>query len=215
MLKFSRLTLITFSIIGLILVLSFDTSSNRKVEAQTNSTKLIGYAWSENIGWISFSSENVPAVEVAPALLVPAAALCIPLSPLTQTLTCPSGQTGSIIQTKVSTCPGPTYATDWSTTSNTCVTPVVWSDGGYPYQTNLEIASLFCTQVGARLPTRAELAAGMTDPNYAGMFAYGTSHWTNEVYNSTNAWFSYFYNGKVYNEYGDKTYYHSFRCYHK
>jgi putative peptidoglycan binding protein len=49
-----------------------------------------------------------------------------PTSPQTQTLSCPAGQTGSIIQTRTSTCPGPTWGA-WTTTSNTCV---VASTGG-------------------------------------------------------------------------------------
>jgi hypothetical protein len=44
---------------------------------------------------------------------------CVPLSPQTQTLACPSGQTGSITQTRTSTCPGPAWG-PWVTTSNTC-----------------------------------------------------------------------------------------------
>ncbi len=53
-------------------------------------------------------------------------ATCTPLSPQTQTLTCPSGQTGSITQTRISSCnnsaTSPTWS-DWSTTTNTCVAP--------------------------------------------------------------------------------------------
>lgn len=50
-----------------------------------------------------------------------------PTSPQTQTLSCPAGQTGSIIQTRTSTCAtgatSPTWG-PWVTTGNTCVTPV-------------------------------------------------------------------------------------------
>jgi hypothetical protein len=45
-----------------------------------------------------------------------------PSSPQTQTLSCPTGQTGSITQTRTSSCPGPTWSA-WTTTSNTCMTP--------------------------------------------------------------------------------------------
>jgi hypothetical protein len=47
--------------------------------------------------------------------------ICTPLPPQTQTLSCPGGQTGSITQTRTSTCPGPTWG-PWVTTSNTCTT---------------------------------------------------------------------------------------------
>jgi hypothetical protein len=45
-----------------------------------------------------------------------------PSSPQTQTLACPAGQTGSITQTRTSSCPGPTWST-WTTSANTCVSP--------------------------------------------------------------------------------------------
>ncbi|HME45156.1 MAG TPA: right-handed parallel beta-helix repeat-containing protein [Syntrophorhabdales bacterium] len=44
---------------------------------------------------------------------------CTPLSTQTQTLSCPAGQTGSITQQRLSTCPGPTWG-PWTTISNTC-----------------------------------------------------------------------------------------------
>jgi len=44
---------------------------------------------------------------------------CVPLAPQSQTLTCPVGQTGSITQTRTSTCPGPVWG-PWVTTSDTC-----------------------------------------------------------------------------------------------
>src|ERR1035437_297345 len=114
MYKLQKQNLILIGVIGLILAGSFHIFSVSKVKAQTNSTKLIGYAWSENIGWISFSSENAAASEPLVS--------CTPASPLTQTLSCPSGQTGSITQDRTSTCPGP-VTSGWTTTSNTCVTP--------------------------------------------------------------------------------------------
>lgn len=50
-------------------------------------------------------------------------AICTPLTPQTQTLTCPAGQTGSITETRISSCP--TGATtpvwgEWVTTANSC-----------------------------------------------------------------------------------------------
>lgn len=47
---------------------------------------------------------------------------CVPATPLTQTISCPAGQTGSITQTRTSVCPGPVTSA-WTTTSNTCITP--------------------------------------------------------------------------------------------
>lgn len=46
-----------------------------------------------------------------------------PSSPQTQTLSCPSGQTGAIVQTRASSCPGPTWS-PWLTSKNTCATAV-------------------------------------------------------------------------------------------
>lgn len=48
---------------------------------------------------------------------------CVPLSPQTQTLACPTGLTGTITQTRTSTCPGPAGTPiwgDWVQTANTC-----------------------------------------------------------------------------------------------
>ena len=55
-------------------------------------------------------------------------ATCTPEAPLTQTLACPTGQTGAITQTRTSTCPGPTWG-PWTTTSNTCVTATTANTG--------------------------------------------------------------------------------------
>lgn len=44
---------------------------------------------------------------------------CTPDAPQTQTLLCTAGQTGSIIQIRTSTCPGPTWG-PWATMANTC-----------------------------------------------------------------------------------------------
>ncbi len=44
---------------------------------------------------------------------------CTPQGTQTQTISCPSGYSGSITQTRTSTCPGPTWSS-WTTTSNTC-----------------------------------------------------------------------------------------------
>lgn len=56
---------------------------------------------------------------------------CTPFSPQTQTLSCPAGQTGSVTQTKVSSCPGPMWS-NWTTISNTCVAQQLHYDYGYP-----------------------------------------------------------------------------------
>lgn len=80
------------------------------------------------------SAPTTPPGNVAPPVgtvppnspLVPSN--CTPLAPQTQTLSCPSGQTGSIIQTRTSTCTsGATSPTwdNWTTTSNTCHQPSI------------------------------------------------------------------------------------------
>jgi putative peptidoglycan binding protein len=45
-----------------------------------------------------------------------------PSSPQAQSVACPAGTTGSITQTRTSTCPGPAWSA-WATTANTCVAP--------------------------------------------------------------------------------------------
>lgn len=49
----------------------------------------------------------------------PTTASCAPLPSQTQTLSCPSGQTGSITQTRTSSCPGLMWG-EWKTTSKIC-----------------------------------------------------------------------------------------------
>src|SRR3989344_1158615 len=60
----------------------------------------------------------------------PATATCTPLSPQTQIASCPAGQTGSITQTRTSSCAAgatsPTWS-GWSNTATTCTTPVAQS----------------------------------------------------------------------------------------
>jgi peptidoglycan hydrolase-like protein with peptidoglycan-binding domain len=46
---------------------------------------------------------------------------CTPLAAQTQTLSCSAGQSGSITQTRTSSCPGPVWS-NWQTTGNTCAT---------------------------------------------------------------------------------------------
>lgn len=66
---------------------------------------------------VTFRAYAAGAV-IPPAVAV--TAFCIPLAAETQPSgTCPTGQTGSITQTRVSSCPGPTWS-GW-VTSNTCV----------------------------------------------------------------------------------------------
>lgn len=74
----------------------------------TSSRTVYGYAWSDNVGYISFSGNIVGAPES-----------CTPDSPLSQTLPCPPGESGEVVQTRTSTCPGP-VTSDWVTVSNTC-----------------------------------------------------------------------------------------------
>jgi hypothetical protein len=61
-----------------------------------------------------------------------ATATCTPDSPQKQTLACPAGQIGSIIQTRTSTCASgatsPTWGA-WVTTGNTCITADVSTPG--------------------------------------------------------------------------------------
>jgi len=81
-------------------------------KAQTDTVSLTGYAWSENIGWISFGG-NVAL----------RARACSPESTLTQTLNCDSPWSGTYTQTKTSTCASETASStysDWVTTSDNC-----------------------------------------------------------------------------------------------
>jgi len=83
---------------------------------------------------------------------------CIPdsSSPQTQTLACPSGQTGGITQTRISSCvygaSTPVWGS-WQTTANTCVVNSNPSDA---------LVQATYTLVLKRLPAAAELAAGGT-----------------------------------------------------
>lgn len=69
---------------------------------------------------------NAQPIQTATSTL----ALCTPLQPQTQTLSCSSGQTGSITQTRTSPCAtGATTPTwgEWQTTSNSCTAQVTSS----------------------------------------------------------------------------------------
>lgn len=54
-----------------------------------------------------------------PGIQPPQIQSCTPVSPQTQTLSCPPGQAGSITQARTSSCPGPTWSA-WQTTNNSC-----------------------------------------------------------------------------------------------
>jgi len=119
-------------------------------KAQTNTVSLTGYAWSENIGWISFGG-NIAAASVSPSLppspQPPSPLLsCTPDAPVTQTLKCDEGQTiGSIIQTRTSICvegSSTPLTSDWVTTTNTCATPcttICWSWGDFCPENGVKI----------------------------------------------------------------------------
>ena len=80
----------------------------------------------DGTGYVDDKSDT-PFGFVAPNLPTPPSS-CTPLSPQSQTLSCPSGQTGSITQTRTSSCPiGVTSAawSEWQTTASTCVTQPV------------------------------------------------------------------------------------------
>lgn len=77
------------------------------------------------------STAGVPALPPVPIQTstpntTPQPSFCSPLPLQTQTKSCPTGQTGSISQTRTSTCAvgasAPTWG-DWQTASNTCTTP--------------------------------------------------------------------------------------------
>jgi len=108
-----NLILISIIVLGTVGIFGF-----RFVSSQSTTRSASGYAWSDNIGYISFSGNIVASTPDVPDV-VPT---CTPDSPLTQTLACPTGQTGSITQTRTSVCPGPVTSA-WITMSDTCVTP--------------------------------------------------------------------------------------------
>jgi len=49
---------------------------------------------------------------------------CTPETAQTKSIACPSGQTGTITQTRTSSCPGPVWS-DWQTTGNSCTTAII------------------------------------------------------------------------------------------
>ncbi len=112
MYKLFKINLIILSSLILILLGLFYIS--KLSTAQTTTINLVGSAWSENIGWISFGGNIVP---------------CTPASPLTRTLQCPTGQIGTTTQTRTSVCAvGASFpiTSDWATTSSTCAAPSVY-----------------------------------------------------------------------------------------
>ena len=65
------------------------------------------------------TTQPPPAISIPDPYIPPSGFACTPLQPQTQTILCPVGQTGSITQTRTSSCPGPTWG-GWTTTGNTC-----------------------------------------------------------------------------------------------
>lgn len=142
--KLLKLNLIVLGLAGLILAGTFSDSVISKVKAAITSTNFIGYAWSDNIGWISFSSAN-GVVETEPEVIDTP---CVADSPLVRTLACPSGQTGSITQERTSTCPGP-ITSDWATVSNSCSTvKTITSQLGKSCTSFCGDSALSCLSVG-------------------------------------------------------------------
>ena len=68
---------------------------------------------------VTVTRTPTPTPTPTPISVTPSTVVCTPLPPATQTLSCPTGQTGSITQTRTSSCPGPTW-NGWVTASNTC-----------------------------------------------------------------------------------------------
>lgn len=111
---------------------------------------------------------------------------CIPLPAQTQTISCPTGQTGSIAQTRTSSCTtgatAPTWG-EWSTTSNTCTAPtpaapVVLTK--YPNFTNICERRVVDYQNGTNILSPAP--AGCAWPNNPFLFSVShesalNSHW--------------------------------------
>ncbi|OGG56266.1 hypothetical protein A2680_00600, partial [Candidatus Kaiserbacteria bacterium RIFCSPHIGHO2_01_FULL_55_37] len=95
--------------------------ANRGLMADTYHYKQTGYNEMGTTG-----AQNV----VAGTSAAPTTVTCTPLSPETRTATCPAGQTGSITQTRTSSCAAgatsPTWSA-WSNTANTCTTSAAQS----------------------------------------------------------------------------------------
>ncbi len=115
--KSLKLNLIILGITGLILAGGFYVSSISKVEARAprlekiTNINLTGYAWSSNVGWISFSGDVVESEKIN----------CIPEVPSTRTLACPSGTSGASI-TQNSVCLQGATSPAWTPTTNSnCV----------------------------------------------------------------------------------------------
>lgn len=152
-----------------------------------------GYAWSDNIGYISFGGDIV----------------CVPASSLTQTLACPSGQIGLITQTRTSICPGP-VTSGWATTSNTCVNGITWWPNTFGNMDwDVSVATCAALIPPSRLPTTDELIAALRNQfvnggSTPGGFAPSTFYWSSSngptCYSghcggSFAAWFGYISDG--------------------
>ena len=98
----------------------------------------------------------------------PATATCTPLSPQTQTLSCPAGQTGTWTQGRTSSCAAgatsPTWSA-WTDTTNTCTAPVTCT----PLAAQTQTLSCPAGQTGTWTQTRtSSCAAGATSPTWGG-----------------------------------------------
>ena len=107
----------------------------------------------------------------------PATATCTPLAAQTQTLLCPAGQTGSVTQTRTSSCAAGATTPSWSAWANSassCVTPTVscptpWGStvthGGYvtAYQTASAASQSACNAASqTRTCTNGQLSGSYT-----------------------------------------------------
>jgi hypothetical protein len=72
--------------------------------------------------WREYDNVSVSLTRMGDVPIPPP--VCVPLPTQNRVTTCPTGQTGSIIEQRVSSCPGPTWGA-WTVTSNTCVTPPI------------------------------------------------------------------------------------------
>ena len=68
---------------------------------------------------IQHTTQPLPVISIPDSYIPPSGFVCTPRQPQTQFLACTAGQTGSITQTRTSSCPGPTWNA-WQTTGNTC-----------------------------------------------------------------------------------------------
>ncbi len=98
----------------------------KKIEANLSSIETGSAQWDKQALLTDLTRITGETVVIKPNILAltpvlekPPLAVCTPNTPQTKDVACPLGEEGKISQTRISSCPGPTFG-GWTTTSNSC-----------------------------------------------------------------------------------------------